>query len=180
MDQKKIEEFAKLPQPPRSEWGFIDDIKSPLEYHFDDSRGCDAGENAGCLENGIALVCEYSGEIPETAFLSLRRVLKAKGIEETPTGYALIYRDAPEFEQEEFELVTERDRAVIRAKDADGLRRGIYALEDQICAAAGKSVLPCSIRTAAVWQTMYPVQKRVKASAYSPLAVTWAAQSARC
>lgn len=146
MDQKKIEEFAKLPQPPRSEWGFIDDIKSPLEYHFDDSRGCDAGENAGCLENGIALVCEYTGEIPETAFRSLRRVLKAKGIEETPAGYALIYRDAPEFEQEEFELVTERDRAVIRAKDADGLRRGIYAFEDQICAAAGKSVLPCSIR----------------------------------
>ena len=67
MDKKKIESFAKIPQPPQSDWGFIEDIKSPLEYHFDDSRGCDAGENFGCLEKGITLIDESSAKIPATA-----------------------------------------------------------------------------------------------------------------
>ena len=102
MDKTKIESFAKIPQPPRSEWGFIDDIKSPLAYHFDDSRGCDAGENTDCLKNGINLVTAYTGEIPKTAFMSLRRVLDAKEIEENDYGYPLTVLDAPEFEQEEF------------------------------------------------------------------------------
>ena len=146
MDKNKIEAFAKIPQPPQSEWGFIDDIKSPLEYHFDDSRGCDAGVNSDCLANGIRIVSEFGGTLPETAFVSLRRVLKAKGIEETENGYQVMIREVPEFSHEEYELITKPDSAVIRAKDTDGLRRAVYALEDQICAAAGKSLMPCSMR----------------------------------
>ena len=146
MDKQKIESFAKLPLPPQSEWGFIEDIKSPLEYHFDDSRGCDAGENKDCLANGVRIVMEFTGTVPETAFKSLRRVLNAKGIPETDNGYPLIFRDAADFEHEEFELATAPESAVIRAKDTDGIRRGVYALEDQICAAAGKALMPCSMR----------------------------------
>ena len=33
MDKNKIEAFTKIPQVPQSDWGFIEDIKSPLEYH---------------------------------------------------------------------------------------------------------------------------------------------------
>ena len=146
MDKQKIESFAKLPLPPQSEWGFIEDIKSPLEYHFDDSRGCDAGENKDCLANGVRIVMEFTGTVPETAFKSLRRVLNAKGIPETDNGYPLIFRDAADFEHEEFELATAPESAVIRAKDTDGIRRGVYALEDQICAAAGKALMPCAMR----------------------------------
>ena len=146
MEKTKIEAFAKIPQPPQSDWGFIEDIKSPLEYHFDDSRGCNAGGNSDCLNNGLKIITEFSGTLPETAFVSLRRVIKAKGIAETENGYPLFIQDAPEFDHEEYELVTKPDSAVIRTKDTDGLRRAIYALEDQICAAAGKSVMPCSIR----------------------------------
>ena len=146
MDKKKIEAFSQIPQPPQSEWGFIEDIKSPLAYHFDDSRGCDAGENKDCLKNGIKIATAPSGIIPETAMVSLRRVLKAKQIPETDQGYPVQFETADDFEHEEFELVTNQASAVIRAKDTDGFRRGIYALEDQLCAAAGKSVMPCSIR----------------------------------
>ena len=146
MDKKKIEAFSKIPQPPQSDWGFIDDIKSPLEYHFDDSRGCDAGVNSDCLVNGIKIVSEFSGTLPETAFVSLRRVLKAKGIAETENGYPVMIQNAPEFSHEEYELVTKPDSAVIRANNTDGLRRAVYALEDQICAAAGKALMPCSVR----------------------------------
>jgi len=72
--------------------------------------------------------------------------LNAKGIAETENGYPLLIQDAPEFAHEEYELITKPDSATIRTKDTDGLRRAIYALEDQICAAAGKSVMPCTIR----------------------------------
>ena len=61
MDKKHIEDFAKIPQIPQEKWGFIDDIKSPLTYVFDDSRACDAKENSNCRL--------YKRQYSKTAFL---------------------------------------------------------------------------------------------------------------
>ena len=36
----------------------------------------------------------------------------------------------------EFKLTTSSGPAAIRANDTDGIRRGAYTLEDQLCAAA--------------------------------------------
>ena len=86
MDKKHIEDFAQIPQIPQEKWGFIDDIKSPLSYIFDDSRACDAKENSECLANGINLVFDKKLSVPETALISLDRVLEAKKIEKNPAG----------------------------------------------------------------------------------------------
>ena len=56
MDKKNIEEFAAIPQIPQSEWGFIDDIKSPLQYNFQAGRGCDPAENSNCMQKEIKLI----------------------------------------------------------------------------------------------------------------------------
>ena len=84
MNSEHIKAFSQIPQPPRESFGFIEDIKSPLEYHFRPGQGCDAGVNADCMKNGAEIVIEYPAldDFPETAFMSLRRVLKAKNITE--------------------------------------------------------------------------------------------------
>ena len=82
MDKKNIETFAATPQIEQKDWGFIDDIKSPLEYHFQEGRGCDPKENRDCMQNGFELYFETSKEVPQTALKSLRRVMKAKNIAE--------------------------------------------------------------------------------------------------
>ena len=81
MDKKHIDDFAQIPQIPQEKWGFIDDIKSPLAYVFDDSRACDAKENSNCLSNGIDFVFDEKLSVPPTALISLDRVLEAKKIE---------------------------------------------------------------------------------------------------
>lgn len=145
MDKKKIEAFAEIPQVPQSDWGFIEDIKSPLEYHFQAGRGCDAGKNSDCLANGLTIVNEF-GDIPETALNSFKRVLKAKEIQLNDNSYSLIIRKNDSFEYEEFEVKADADKTVLTAADADGVRRGIYFVEDLIRSAEGKAVMPENCR----------------------------------
>lgn len=81
MDHRHIEEFSKIPQPERSEWRFLQDLRAPLPYHFQKGSGCAPGVTADCMACGADLVLN-GADVPETALESLRRVLKAKGIAE--------------------------------------------------------------------------------------------------
>lgn len=85
MDKKHIEDFAAVPQPPRETMGFLEDLKAPLCYQFRGKDGCLAGDTAGCMDSGANIVMEFPdpGNILETAYASLRRVLKARKIAES-------------------------------------------------------------------------------------------------
>ena len=146
MDKNKIEAFAKIPQVPQSDWGFIEDIKSPLEYHFQIGRGCDAAENTDCLANGLQIINDFGDGVPETAVDSLKIVLKAKDIKLADNSYPLQIIRNDSFEHEEFEVIAVKDKTVLTAADTDGLRRGIYCIEDLIRSAEGKAIMPASIR----------------------------------
>ena len=146
MDKNKIEAFAKIPQVPQTDWGFIEDIKSPLEYHFQTGRGCDAEENTDCLANGIEIINDFGDGVPETAIASLKIVLKAKDIRLAENSYPLQIVRNDSFEHEEFEITAAANKTVLAAADADGLRRGIYFIEDLIRSAEGKAIMPASVR----------------------------------
>ena len=147
MDMKHIADFAAIPQIPREKWGFIDDLKAPVSYAPNDARACDAGRNADCLAKGIRLVFEAGPElVPPTALRSLERVLAAKKIEKQEAGYPVVFRRAPEFAFEEFEVVCDPGETLLRAADAEGMRRAVFFFEDRLREAAGKSVMPCACR----------------------------------
>ena len=144
MNPEHIKAFSQIPQPPRESFGFIEDIKSPLEYHFRKGRGCDAGDCAECMKNGAEIRIEYplSEDFPETAFVSLRRVLKAKNIPEKAGTFPLVFRQDTQLGHEEYEITASPDAVTVSAADPDGLRRAVYYLEDRICEAEGASVTP--------------------------------------
>ena len=132
----------------RESFGFLEDIKKPLEYHFRPGGGCDAGVCSECMKNGAEIRIEYpqTGDFPETALMSLRRVLKAKGIPEKQGGFPLRFEQDSALGQEEYEVVSGPDGVTVSAADSDGLRRAVYFLEDRICEAEGASVTPGSWR----------------------------------
>ncbi len=166
MKSEAIQEFASIAQPQRESFGFIEDIRSPIEYRFRPGQGCPAGETAECMAGGaeIVLDCqEREGKpFPETAFVSLRRVLAAKGIEEKSGGYPLRFIWDDTLDHEEFALEITRDGTTVRASDADGLRRGVYFLEDRICEAEGKSV------TSGAWRRKPFVRHRISRCFFGP------------
>ena len=148
MNKEHIRQFSQIPQPPRESFGFLEDLRKPLTYSFAPGQGCDPGPCAACMQNGAELRIEYpeTAGFPHTAFVSLRRVLTAKNVRETAGGYPLCFKPDSTLGKEEFTLETSPSGATVTAADADGLRRGVYFLEDRICEAEGASVMPGSWR----------------------------------
>ncbi|MBO7147096.1 MAG: hypothetical protein J6W81_05055 [Lentisphaeria bacterium] len=164
MDKQKIEAFSKIPQPPRESFGFIEDIKSPLQYNFQPGNGYDPGVNTDCMANGAEIKIEFPAckNMPETAFASLRTVLKAKGIEEKQGTYPLVFKQDLSLTKEEYRIVSTPDGVTVAAADCDGLRRGVYYLEDRIREVEGKAVKPGE------WQRKPFVKHRVSRCFFGP------------
>ena len=164
MNKEKIINFAAITQPFTDVPSFIEDIKKPLEYHFRKGRGINPGRTANCLKKGIELIVEFPimPDFPETAFVSLRRVLVAKDIKEVNGTYPVYFRFDKNMQQEEFSLIVNAKKTILASSDVDGLRRGIYFLEDRICESEGKSI------TEGMWQRKPFVKHRVSRCFFGP------------
>jgi len=164
MDMNKVAALAEIPQPSEECGGFVEDLRKPLAYCFEAGQGCPAGVTQDCLKGGIDLRLELPPEWADlqTAFTSLERVLQAKGVCRTPGAWPLRMSCDSSLGQEEFRLRISREGADLQASDADGMRRGIYWFEDQLCAAEGSSVL------SGEWQRRPFVRHRISRCFFGP------------
>ena len=164
MKARSIQTFTQIPQPARESFGFLEDIRSPTAYHFRPGSGCPAGKTADCLKSGVEIRVEYpeDGAFPETAFVSLRKLLAAKGIQEKKGAYPIRFRHSSDFSREEYEVRITPKYAEISAGDGDGLRRAIYFLEDRIREAEGKSA------TEGVWRRKPFIKHRISRCFFGP------------
>ncbi|MFA6930548.1 MAG: hypothetical protein WCT05_09480 [Lentisphaeria bacterium] len=143
MDMAKVAALGAIPQPPEDTQGFVADLQAPLAYCFQSGQGCPAGVTEDCLAGGYELLTELPGDWKNiaTAIQSLKRVLAAKHVSERSGSWPIQLCYNADLQDEEFHLQVVAQKAVLQASDEDGLRRGIYFLEDQICAAEGAAVL---------------------------------------
>lgn len=164
MNRKDIEAFSQIPQPPREAMTFIDDLRSAPVYLFPEGTGCPAGVTRECMRNGAELRVEYPAgeEILETAFLSLRRVLQAKGIPERPGAYPIRFQQDGSLQAEEYFVSATAESCVVKASDSAGMRRGIYFLEDRIREAEGPAL------TAGEWKRSPFVKHRISRCFFGP------------
>lgn len=164
MNKEDILAFSQIPQPPHDSLAFVDDLKRPLSYHFTKGSGCPAGVAQDCMKNGVELDIGFPDgrKVLETAFESLRRVLKEKGIAERAGGYPVRFRHDAAFGREEYAVEISAHACVVTAADADGMRRGIYFLEDRICEAEGASA------TAGAWRRKPFVRHRISRCFFGP------------
>lgn len=135
MNLQHIEVFSRMPQPEYGVERFTKALKQPTPRHYLPANG---GEE--CMAGGVKLIflSEEWGHFPETAVESLRRVFAGKEIQETEKGYPITFVRNTSFAHEEYELTVTAESTQITAADGDGLRRGIYALEDKLSEAPGR------------------------------------------
>lgn len=124
--------------PPDSEWTFIDDLKAPL---WQEGLGWTAREIAhgeADLRRGVRIGRNFDDQkgLLETAYADLDDFLSVAGV---PSGEAFAIETAPQATSvfEAFRIEVSPDRCRILAADTEGIRRGIFKVEELMRAAGG-------------------------------------------
>ncbi len=130
-----------MAQPGDDDLRFVKELGQAEELCFVERAGCVAAEDAPDLSNGVELDMQFPAGNLDTAYGSLRRILAAKGITENLGGVRVSFVRDADFGREEYYLKIDRDGIELRSADEDGMRRGIYFLEDKLRETEGKSVI---------------------------------------
>ena len=124
-------------QPPESSWRFVDELQQPLWQAFQWApRRARRGEVA--LAAGVVVDAGFpdpSGRL-DTAYQDLDRFLAAAAIPR-PGPYRIRTGHLAPAAREAYRVVVGRDHCEILAADTEGIRRGIFFVEDEIQRAGG-------------------------------------------
>jgi hypothetical protein len=120
-------------QPGEEAWKFIEDLKSPLwtkHVWIKDEPGPQQAD----LSEGVRLQVEFpdSAKRLETSYEDLRQFLTAGGVSYENGKYILETIYDKELKSESFRLDIQPGRCRILAGDTEGIRRGIFCLEDEM------------------------------------------------
>jgi len=129
-----------LPEPPQPSdvtWKFIHELKSPLWTQIEwTPRAARNNEAAFCqgvtVERGFA---DTAGRL-DTAYADLDRFLTVAGVNRTGPFRIRTERIATQL-HETYRIVVKPEGCDILANDTEGIRRGIFFLEDQMLRAGG-------------------------------------------
>jgi hypothetical protein len=136
MECKKNILVAELPQPPESEWKFIDELREPAIKRIAWNKH-DAGISEISLTDGVMLVPEFQDKngLLDTAYADMKRFFALAGIPEAPE-YRVVTAYA-ELEKEAYRIEVNDSECRISAGDAEGIRRGIFYLQDELLRTGG-------------------------------------------
>lgn len=125
------------PSPPQNEWAFVDALAAPLTWTPHWIRQEKTDGEASLLE-GVSIETGFPdpGGLLDTAYRDLNAFLAGVGIP-AAGPYRIITEQVPTSKFETFRLVVSEDACRIQAGDAEGIRRGIFFLEDTLLGAEG-------------------------------------------
>ncbi len=121
------------PQPATDSWKFIDDLQSPMwTKHPWEKTTPKAGQ--ADLSKGITIKANFPDPAKrlETAYDDLRQFLTAGDISTENGEYIIETVSSTDLEEEAFRLEIEPNVCRILAGDAEGIRRGVFHLEDHM------------------------------------------------
>ncbi len=134
--------FATLAQeaplsPDESDWKFVETLAAPMTWHPHWTRDTEA-DNEASLQGGVRVIANFPDEekLLETAYDDLGNFFTSVGIP-VDGPFKIITEKVPTNELESFTLAISADACRIQANDAEGIRRGIYFLEDELLRADG-------------------------------------------
>ena len=120
-------------QPGEETWKFIEDLKSPMWTTHAWGKA-DPGAQQADLSSGVKIQMGFpdpNGRLV-TAYEDLRLFLTAGGVSHETGKYLIETIEDKELTGESFCLEIQTGRCLIRGGDADGIRRGIFYLEDEM------------------------------------------------
>ncbi|MCZ2080303.1 MAG: hypothetical protein HUU41_02775 [Bryobacteraceae bacterium] len=121
------------PQPGEERWRFTGDLKAPMWTRHGWGK-TSPGPNDADLSAGVLLKTGFpdpKGRL-ETAYQDLREFLAAGGIQAGSRGYTIETAVAPDLHGEAFRLETGKPGCRLVAGDTEGIRRGIFFIEDEM------------------------------------------------
>ena len=124
-------------QPPESAWTFVDELQRPLWQsiqwqHREPRKGEVAFKDGVSVQARFVDPCGVLG----TAYEDLDRFLAAAGVSRTGS-YRIVTGRISTDSREAYRIVVGRDRCEILAGDTEGIRRGIFFVEDEMLRAGG-------------------------------------------
>jgi len=133
MDKHKI---LLSPEQP-AEWRFIDDLRSPQEWHFNWSQRCVNSDEVD-LSGGIFVEKRFPDPdgLLDTAYADLNRFFTCGKIA-LDGGIMIVTELQPQKADESYTIAVSKAACRIIAADIEGVRRGIYYLEDLLLGADG-------------------------------------------
>lgn len=120
-------------QPGEDTWKFIDDLQSPMWSHFA-WEGSVSGPQQVDLSDGVKIEIEFSdnkGRL-ETAYEDLYSFLAAGSIPSDNGKYIIKTIEDKTLNGESFRIDIQKDICRIMGGDAEGVRRGIFYIEDEM------------------------------------------------
>ncbi|HQE81947.1 MAG TPA: hypothetical protein PLM14_03035 [Candidatus Hydrogenedentes bacterium] len=125
------------PSPPQSEWAFVDALAAPLTWNPHWERTEKKAGEASLLE-GVRIEPGFPDpdSVLETAYQDLRAFFESVGL---PINgpYRITTEQVSTQRFETFRLAVSENECRIQAGDTEGIRRGIFFLEDQLMGAEG-------------------------------------------
>ncbi|NOY42199.1 MAG: hypothetical protein GXP26_10225 [Planctomycetes bacterium] len=125
------------PSPPPNEWAFVDALSAPLirvpHWSRDKKRQGEAS-----LQGGVRVETTFPDPegILETAYQDLDAFFDRTGIS-TNGPYRIVTEKIPTQRFETFKLTITENECRIQANDTEGIRRGIFFLQDELMRAEG-------------------------------------------
>jgi len=152
------------PQPGENTWKFIEDLKSPMwTKHAWEIKG--ARPQQADLSKGVTIkeiFPDTKGRL-ETAYEDLRSFLAAGGISGDHGEYVIETIPSSDLEGEAFRLDIGSKSCRILAGDVEGIRRGIFQLEDEMLRIRGPYL------TLGIIEKHPIVERRISRCVYGPI-----------
>ena len=129
-------------QPDEDTWRFIEDLKTPMWSRHAWETANPAPQQAD-LSQGVTIKANFpdtKGRL-ETAYADLRSFFAAGSVSCDNGNYMIVAEESTDLKGESFRIDIMHDGCHILAGDADGIRRGIYYIEDEMLRMRGP-VLP--------------------------------------
>ncbi len=122
-------------QPSPKDWKFIEELSSPVNWHFNWTRTA-SKKNEADLSSGVEISNCFPDNNLETAFEDLNSFFTAAKIS-IDGKYRISIKKADSACFEAYRLDIKSDSCTIQANDSEGVRRAVYYLEDLLLSSDG-------------------------------------------
>ncbi|MDD4144539.1 MAG: hypothetical protein PHN68_07880 [Prolixibacteraceae bacterium] len=116
-----------------NKWGFIEEVNKPL-WNNHSWKNLQTKGNYVNLSSGITLKAEFPDpeNLLETAYEDLLNFFEAGNVKSSNGNYIINTHFVSNFNNESFKIEVNDKRCLITASDIEGIRRGIFYIEDEM------------------------------------------------
>ena len=125
-------------QPPETDWHFVQELQSPLWTQHDWKSRAPRADEAS-LADGVSIIANFPDEnnLLETAYADVQDFLNAGNIKSTfgasgKSPFNIQTEKAETSIPEEYRITITANQALIEAADSEGIRRGLFHLEEEM------------------------------------------------